>query len=132
MTPHGALHLIGRRLARIAKSEDVTTLDAYIASEEFARHFALVKPVYRAGVMRSYDQAAKECRLNRPVARAGTRRADWTKPGAVERFIATWRKFGGNVERVANALRITEGAARMAHSRYIVHGAATQQRQEAA
>lgn len=132
MTPTGALSLICKAFTRIAKRGDVTTLDAYVASEEFGRLFQRVSPGFRASVMRRYEQAAQDCRVNLPVARAGTRRADWTRPGAVDEFIATWHKFDGNAERVAHALRITEGAARMAHSRFIVHGAATQQRQEAA
>lgn len=111
------------RIAVIALRQDVGALDTYIGSDAFLQLFAAVPSNRRPSVFTAYQTARAKCLARRPVAAAGTRKADWTKPGEIERFKRLWLKHGGNKLLVANAMRITEGAVKVARSRFIVHGA---------
>lgn len=119
-----AAHLaLSGRIAVIAKKCDLAELDAYIASDKFMALFADAEPAKRGIVFAAYNTARQSCITRIRIAKAGTRKANWKKPGEIDRFKRTWEKLNGNPLLVASAMRITEGAAVRAHLRFMVHGA---------
>jgi len=129
MKPIGALQQIGRKFVRIAKWEDADALERFIAGDEFIRLFATVPATMRVNVIKSYLQARQSCRQGPPVPAAGTRKAKWDAL-TVKRFETLWAKYASAghahkaiARKVGAAMQITEGAARVAYSRFIKHGA---------
>lgn len=120
-----ALNSITGRMAAIARAYDVATLDAFVGSEKFEALFVSLPPIKRPSVFAAYHTARKSCLRRRPVAKAGTAKADWKKPGEIERFKRLWLQHGGNRYLIARAMRITEGAVKVAYSRFIRHGVTT-------
>lgn len=120
-----ALTVITCRIGRIARNDDLATLDAYIGSETFLSEFAALPPQKRPSVFTAYRTARENCLKRKPVAAPREAKADWKKPGEIDRFKRLWLKHGGNTYRIARDMRITEGAVKVAYSRFIRHGVTT-------
>lgn len=119
-----AAHLaISGRIAVITRKCDLTELDAYIASAQFMALFAQAEPKHRRSVFAAYNTARQACLTRLRILEAGTRKANWQKPGEVDRFLRLWDKCNGDRLQVASAMRITEGAVKMAVSRFITRAA---------
>jgi len=118
-----ALSYITGRIGKIARCSDLATLDAFVSSEQFVALFARVPPGQRPSALMAYGSARAKCLKRVPVAAPGTAKADWKKPGEIERFKRAWEQHGGNRYLVAREMGITEGAAKIAHLRFIVKGA---------
>lgn len=118
-----ALSSITGRIGKLVMASDLALLDSFIGSEQFIALLAQVPATKRPTALVAYNTARKKCLEATPVAAAGSRKADWKKPGAIERFKRLWLKHGGNKIRIAHEMRITVGAVKVAHSRFIRHGA---------
>ena len=130
MKPQGAANMIGAAFARIAKWDDLPTLDAYVQSETFIKLFMLVEPKVRVTLMRSYQQARVKCLLRKPIAAPRSVRVRWDGP-MIQRFRAAWVQHSGNKHRVARALGITEAAADRAYFRFVAADATVNQQKVA-
>ena len=117
------LSSITGRMAVISRTYDVATLDAYIGSQKFLQLYGELPPTKRPSVFAAYQTARTNCLKRKPVAAPKQAKADWKKPGEIERFKRAWLKHGGNKLLVAHEMGITEGAVSIARSRFIVHGA---------
>jgi hypothetical protein len=121
--PPAPLQSIASRFSAISRAHDVATLDAYVASDLFFDVFRTLPPKQRVSVFAAYATARRSCLTRLKIIRAGKAKADWKKPGEVERFKRSWAKHGGNSLLVANEMGITVGAAIRAYSRFVVNGA---------
>ena len=120
-----ALATLTGRFGAIARLHDVAALDAYVASDTFFDLLAQVPPGKRAAAFTSYGRARVACLKRKPVAAPKATRADWKKPGEIDRFKKAWFQHKGNKYLVAREMGITEGAVKVAHNRFIKHGATT-------
>lgn len=120
-----ALSSITGRMAGIAKTHDLIALDAFIASPKFLELFGALPAQKKPSVFKAYNTTRLKCLQWRPVAAPKTATADWKKPGEIDRFKTLWFKHGGNRYLVARAMRITEGAVKVAYHRFIKNGATT-------
>jgi hypothetical protein len=118
-----ALSSITGRFGVIAKTYDVVTLDAFIASQRFLELFGSVPAQKKPSVFTAYHKAREACLSRKPVAAPKSVKVDWKQPGAIERFKRLWLKHGGNKDLIAREMPMTPGAVGMAYSRFIRHGA---------
>ena len=118
-----ALSSITGQIGRIVRASSLTALDAFIGSDQFITLLAKVPSNKRPTALAAYNTARRKFLQRTPVAKPGTAKADWKKPGEIERFIRLWFKHGGDRVIVAYKMGITVGAVAMAYSRFIKHGA---------
>ena len=131
MKPQGALNLLAKKLAQLGRTEDAAGLDAYVRSQEFIDLLSTASASHRVTLLQAYIEAREWCQWRKPVAKAGRVKADWQKPGEVERFKALLAKHARTTDdrkvifhRVAREMRITEGAVAMAYSRFVTRAGA--------
>lgn len=104
---------------QLARKGTIAELAAYVASPQFQDVFNGTAPSMRMALFTAAHRAMDDITARMPAPKPGTRKVNWEDTDLPERYRKAWDRYGGDIQSIASALRMTPGAVKRARSRHL-------------